>query len=77
MIVDKQFAILPIHPRFFLGGFDDAINGLQASGCFAEDVVHFFERAIGGLGVTEVYHGYDECVDYGEDDVCLIADCGK
>jgi hypothetical protein len=46
---------------FLLGFLDD----VEDAGCLAEDAVHFFEGAVGGLGVEEVDDREDEGVAIG------------
>lgn len=44
---------------------------------FAENAVHFFEGAVGSLGIEKVDHGEDEGINDSEDNVGLVFDGGE
>lgn len=62
LVIDQQFSVFPISQRLVLSCADDVEPAPPSFGRFAEDVVDFFERAVGGLGVEEVDYGEDEGV---------------
>merc|ERR1712093_103421 len=70
LILDQQLSILIEPARLIPGLLDSRQNRLRLH----EDVVHLFEGSIGSLGVEEVDDREDECIDYGKDDIGLIAD---
>lgn len=55
---DEQLAVLAVQARLFASHPDD----IKYRRGLAKNVVHLFERPIGGLGVEEVHNGEDESV---------------
>lgn len=63
-------SVLVVHERLLDRDGDD----VEDVGGLLEDQVHFFQRAVAGLGEEEVNGRKDEGVDHGEDDVGLVFD---
>lgn len=50
LVINQQLSTLPIAPRLIARDLDNR----EVRVAFAEDAVHFFERAVGCFGVEEV-----------------------
>ena len=61
IIRNQQFPVLAIAPGLIVGDLDNAEVACGTVG-FAEDAVHFFERAVRGLRVEEVGYRDDKGV---------------